>query len=108
MGPFSGVGKGKRLEIGSVIRGFQALRQLRIEAKTSIEGRLPEDHDEKAIVEECRRRRVAMSSIDEFFTGPSAGPPTLLLGYSQSTEATIRAGVAEVAAAIEVSRRSRR
>lgn len=70
--------------------------------------RLPEDHDEKAILEECRRRRVAMSSIDEFFTGPSAGPPTLLLGYSQSAEATIRAGIAEIAVAIEVSRRSRR
>jgi GntR family transcriptional regulator/MocR family aminotransferase len=65
---------------------------------------LPDDDDEEAIVEEIRRRRVAVSSIGEFCIGVRKGPPTLLLGYAQASEGTIRSGLTEIAAAIEASR----
>jgi GntR family transcriptional regulator / MocR family aminotransferase len=65
--------------------------------------RLPEGHDERAIVEEAERRRVAIEAMSDYRTGTSS-PPTLLVGYGHITEPSIRPGVAELAEAIRATR----
>ena len=69
---------------------------------------LPEDDKEASILDETRSRRIDISSIGQFCIGAHDGAPTLLLGYAQTPEAVIRAGVNEIAAAIRASRRSQR
>jgi GntR family transcriptional regulator/MocR family aminotransferase len=67
--------------------------------------RLPEGHDEQAILAEAGRRRVALETMGEYRDdGGFAGAPTLLLGYGQIAEASIGAGVAELAAAVRAAR----
>jgi GntR family transcriptional regulator / MocR family aminotransferase len=65
--------------------------------------RLPDGDDERAIAEEAARRRVAIEVMADYRSGP-AGAPTLLLGYGQITEASIRPGVAALAEAIRATR----
>jgi GntR family transcriptional regulator/MocR family aminotransferase len=64
---------------------------------------LPEGHDEHAIREEARRRRVELDTMSDYRTDAGAGPPTLLLGYAQTPEPAIRSGVQEVAAAVRAA-----
>lgn len=65
---------------------------------------LPEADDEQAIVEEAGRRWVALAAMSDYRMGTKSGPPTLLLGYAQLPEATIRLGVAEFADAVRATR----
>jgi GntR family transcriptional regulator/MocR family aminotransferase len=65
--------------------------------------RLPDSDDEAAIVEEARRRRIAVGSMAENWADPTGRPPTLLLGYGQIQEAAIGPAVralAEVRSAV--------
>lgn len=64
---------------------------------------LPDDYDERAIVDEARRRRIDVTTMRDFWIEPGAGPPTLLLGYGQIPEPAIRAGVRELAKAVRTS-----
>jgi GntR family transcriptional regulator/MocR family aminotransferase len=66
--------------------------------------RLPDTDDEQAIVDEARRRRVELEVMSEFRPRASSQPPVLLLGYGQMPEPTIRAGVHELAQAIQAAR----
>jgi GntR family transcriptional regulator/MocR family aminotransferase len=65
--------------------------------------RLPKTDDEQAILDEARRRRIELTTMDSYRIR-AAGPPTLLLGYAQSPEPTIRSGVSEIAEAIRATR----
>jgi GntR family transcriptional regulator/MocR family aminotransferase len=65
--------------------------------------RLPDGDDELAIAEEAARRRVAIEVMADYRSG-TAGAPTLLLGYGQIAEASIRPGVAALADAIRATR----
>jgi GntR family transcriptional regulator / MocR family aminotransferase len=65
---------------------------------------LPEGDDERAIVTEARGRRVEVDAMGEYRSG--GGPPTLLIGYAQAPEPTIRAGIRELAEAVSISRRT--
>ena len=65
--------------------------------------RLPEGDDERAIVEEAERRRVAIEVMSDYRSG-TASAPTLLLGYGQISEPAIRPGVAELARAVRATR----
>jgi GntR family transcriptional regulator / MocR family aminotransferase len=65
--------------------------------------RLPDGDDELAIAEEAARRHVAIEVMADYRTG-TAGPPTLLLGYGQIAEPSIRPGVAALAEAIRATR----
>jgi GntR family transcriptional regulator / MocR family aminotransferase len=65
--------------------------------------RLPETDDEEAILAEARRQRVTLATMASHRMR-RAGPPTLLLGYAQAPEPTIRAGVREVAAIVRATR----
>jgi GntR family transcriptional regulator/MocR family aminotransferase len=68
--------------------------------------RLPSDHDETAILHEASRRRIELRTFGHFaFTGQER-PPTLLLGYAQSSEPTLRSGVMELADAVRACPRS--
>jgi GntR family transcriptional regulator/MocR family aminotransferase len=58
------------------------------------------DDDEEAIVAEAERRRIALATMSENWMGEPSGPPILLLGYGQITEAAIRPAVHELAEAI--------
>ncbi len=64
---------------------------------------LPAGHDELAILEEARRRRIAINTLAEYRIA-APGPPTLLLGYAQVPEPAIRAGVRELADAVRSCR----
>jgi GntR family transcriptional regulator / MocR family aminotransferase len=65
--------------------------------------RLPDGDDERAIAEEAARRHVAIEVMADYRTG-TAGAPTLLLGYGQIAEPSIRPGVAALAEAIRTTR----
>ena len=65
--------------------------------------RLPVGDDELAIAEEAGRRRVAIEVMAEYRTG-TTGAPTLLLGYGQISEPSIRPGIAALAEAIRATR----
>ena len=63
--------------------------------------RLPKGVDETAVRAEARRRRIALSLMGDNRVGPGERPPTLLLGYAKVPEPAIRAGVRELAAAVD-------
>jgi GntR family transcriptional regulator/MocR family aminotransferase len=44
---------------------------------------LPDDYDERAILRQARRRGISLTTMHEFWIAPSAGHPTLLVGYAQ-------------------------
>ncbi|MEP7000149.1 MAG: PLP-dependent aminotransferase family protein [bacterium] len=69
---------------------------------------LPAGDDEIAIREEARRSGIALTSMSEYRLRAVDGPPTLLLGYARSSEATIRAGVLELARVVRRVRRAQR
>jgi GntR family transcriptional regulator/MocR family aminotransferase len=66
---------------------------------------LPATDDEQAIVEEARRRRIALTAMGDYRIKAGDYSPTLILGYAQSPEPTIRAGVTEIAEAVRATRR---
>ena len=64
---------------------------------------LPAGADEELILEEARRRRIEFATMSEYRMGPATGPPTLMLGYAQTPEAAIPAGVRLVAEAVHAA-----
>ena len=66
--------------------------------------RLPDSEDEAAIVEEARRRRIAVGPMAENWADPNGRPPTLLLGYGQIQEAAIGPAVRALAEAVHATR----
>jgi GntR family transcriptional regulator/MocR family aminotransferase len=66
--------------------------------------RLPDGDDEHAILGEAQRRRIALETMDDYRGGASRGAPTLLLGYGQIAEPSIRPGVHALAEAIRATR----
>jgi DNA-binding transcriptional MocR family regulator len=60
--------------------------------------RLPATVDEDALRTEAANRRIALETMRDYEADD--GTPTLLLGYAQMPEPTIRAGIRELAAAI--------
>jgi GntR family transcriptional regulator / MocR family aminotransferase len=67
---------------------------------------LTDRDDEEAIRAQARRRRIELETLEEFRPAAPGALPALVLGYAQMPEATIRAGVRELAAAVRASRRS--
>ena len=63
---------------------------------------LPGPADEAAIAAEARSRGIALATMGDYWTGGHY-PPTLILGYSQMTEARLRSGVRELAALIRAA-----
>jgi GntR family transcriptional regulator/MocR family aminotransferase len=68
--------------------------------------RLPDDDDEQAIRDEAERRRIELRTMSDFRIDRRAGPPTLMLGYAQMPEPTIRAGIRELGEAVRAARRA--
>jgi GntR family transcriptional regulator/MocR family aminotransferase len=66
--------------------------------------RLLDTDDEQAIVEEATRRSIAVEALGEYRSASRPAHPTLLVGYGQSPEPTIRPGVVELADAIKETR----
>jgi GntR family transcriptional regulator / MocR family aminotransferase len=66
--------------------------------------RLPDGDDEQAILAEADRRRIALKTMHEHRLTSTGQAPTLVLGYSQSPEVTIRRGVRELVGAILATR----
>jgi GntR family transcriptional regulator/MocR family aminotransferase len=67
---------------------------------------LPPTDDELAIKEEAARRGIAVSTMRSNRVRPRGGPPTLLLGYANVSEASIGVGVKELAAAVRAARKN--
>jgi GntR family transcriptional regulator / MocR family aminotransferase len=66
--------------------------------------RLPGPHDEVALRDALRERRVELSTLSDYRPGAFAEDPVLLLGYAQVPEAAMAAGVRELAAAVAAAR----
>ncbi len=66
--------------------------------------RLPDGDDERAIVAEAGRRRIALEAMGDYRAGGATGAPTLLLGYGQIAEPSIRPGIRALAEAIRATR----
>lgn len=66
--------------------------------------RLPETDDEEAILDEATRRGIALTSMKDYADAPGDPPPTLMLGYAQNPESTIRSAVREIAQAVHATR----
>ena len=60
--------------------------------------------DEQAIAEEASRRRIAFNTMRDYRGDGGPGPAVLMLGYGQLTEPAIRAGVRELADAVQAAR----
>jgi GntR family transcriptional regulator / MocR family aminotransferase len=69
--------------------------------------RLPDTDDEEAIRAEASARRIALTTMSEYRVEAVQATPTLLLGYAQSPEPTIRSGVIELARAVRAQRQRR-
>jgi DNA-binding transcriptional MocR family regulator len=65
---------------------------------------LADSDDEQAIRDEARRRHVELETMSDFRPHAPAHPPALLLGYAQTSEDAIRAGVRELAQAVDAAR----
>ena len=52
------------------------------------------------IKEEAARRGVALTALSDYYLARAGDSSLLLLGYARSSEAVIRAGVRELAAAV--------
>ncbi|HET6530820.1 MAG TPA: PLP-dependent aminotransferase family protein [Actinoplanes sp.] len=63
---------------------------------------LPAGHDEAAVQRAAAARGISLSTMSDYRVGGDH-PPTLILGYSQMTEARIRAGIRELAAAVRAA-----
>ncbi|MET0865002.1 MAG: PLP-dependent aminotransferase family protein [Nakamurella sp.] len=66
---------------------------------------LPFADNETAIRREAATRQIALSTLADYQSLPTGRPPTLILGYSQLSDDRIRAGIKEVAAAVQSSRK---
>lgn len=60
----------------------------------------------RAIRDEAARRGVALTALSDYYLGRTEDSSMLLLGYARSSEAVIRAGVRELAAAVQAVRDS--
>jgi GntR family transcriptional regulator/MocR family aminotransferase len=74
-----------------------------IAAGLHVTAELPDHHDEHAIHDEARNRRIDVTTMGEFWAEPGSGPPTLLLGYGQIPEHAIPTAVGELAAAVRAA-----
>jgi GntR family transcriptional regulator/MocR family aminotransferase len=59
--------------------------------------------DERAIADEAARRRIALNTMRDYRDGAQSGPAVLMLGYGQSSEPAIRAGVRELGDAVRAA-----
>jgi GntR family transcriptional regulator / MocR family aminotransferase len=67
---------------------------------------LPDDYDERAILEEARARRIDLTTMRDFWIEPGTRAPTLLVGYGQVPEAAINTAVSELAEAVRAARQT--
>ena len=74
-------------KVGGIAAGLHAVVELR------------EGDDEAAILEETRRRGIALDTMNANRAGPPRAPPILLLGFGRISEAAIGRGVREIAEA---------
>ena len=58
---------------------------------------LPEGADERAITEQARARSIGLDGMSDYRPSGLAGPPQLVLGFGNLTEAAIERGVATIA-----------
>ena len=84
---------------GARVRGIAAGLQAVVD--------LPPSADEQRIIAAANRRGVGVYGMSRFRARPNAAPPSLVLGYAALSPAEITAGIAELAAAIAETARSR-
>jgi len=80
---------------GATVRGIAAGLHLTVE--------LPAHYDEPTLLAEAAARRVAFNTMRDYRTDADPSPPLLMLGYGQISESAIRAGVREIAEAINAA-----
>ena len=93
--------------INALEKHIPQARVMGIAAGLHVTLQLPNEHDAEAIQQHARERRVELAVINDFRHSPASTPPTLLLGYSRTTEPAIPEGIRQLAAAIHSSRETR-
>ena len=92
--------------LGAIDKSLPEATVLGISAGLHATVGLPDADDEYAIQKEASRRGIAVSVMRDNCV-KFRGQPTLLLGYANVSEASIRVGVKELAAAVRAARRKR-
>jgi GntR family transcriptional regulator / MocR family aminotransferase len=64
---------------------------------------LPDEYDERDILDEAHARHIDLTTTGEFWIEPGSGPPTLLVGYGQVPEPVIPTAVTELAQAVRAT-----
>ena len=67
---------------------------------------LADGDDEQSIRAQARSRRVEIETMGDFRPAAAGSPPALVLGYTQMSEPSIRAGVRELAEAVHAARQN--
>jgi GntR family transcriptional regulator / MocR family aminotransferase len=65
---------------------------------------LPDDYDERTILDGARHHRIDLTTMRDFWIEPGSGPPTLLLGYARIPEPAIHSAVRELSQAVNAAR----
>lgn len=84
--------------VDALATGLPDAEVLGIAAGLHVTVRLPSGVDEDALRTDAAKRRIALETMRDYEADD--GTPTLLLGYAQMPEPTIRAGIRELAQAI--------
>jgi GntR family transcriptional regulator/MocR family aminotransferase len=64
---------------------------------------LPDDYDERTILDGARHHRIDLTTMRDFWVEPGSGPPTLLLGYARIPEPAIPSAVRELSQAVNAA-----
>jgi GntR family transcriptional regulator/MocR family aminotransferase len=90
--------------VEALVEALPEVRVHGIKAGLHIIVQLLDNDRARAIRDEAARRGVALTPMNEYYLDAAEDSSVLLLGYGRSSEAVIRAGVRELAAAVRAAR----
>jgi GntR family transcriptional regulator / MocR family aminotransferase len=93
--------------VGGLVEALPEVRVHGIRAGLHVTVQLLPGDRGRAIRDEAARRGVALTPMSDYFLDPAEDSSMLLLGYGRSSDALIRAGVRELAAAVRAARDGR-
>jgi GntR family transcriptional regulator / MocR family aminotransferase len=86
--------------VAALIEALPEVRVHGIRAGLHVAVELSKEDRGTAIQEEAARRGVGLTAMSRYYLDPTVDTPVLLMGYGRISEAGIRAGVRELAAAV--------
>jgi GntR family transcriptional regulator/MocR family aminotransferase len=90
--------------VGALAEALPEAAVLGVAAGLHVMLQLPDSDNEQAIREEAHDRRIELETMSDYRPAARKRSPALLLGYAQMPESAIRAGVHELAKAVQAAR----